>query len=54
MNKNTPFEIYKDEFKEETGKNWNESLSDYIAYLQLKIQEVQLSVLKEFCDKLKK
>ena len=52
MAENTPFEVYKDEFKQTTGREWNESLSDYIAYLQLKVQEQQLVALNELCAKI--
>jgi hypothetical protein len=47
MNANNPFEAYKAEFKETTGRNWNENLSDYILFLQLKVQEQQLVAMKE-------
>ena len=52
MTKDSPFETYKVDFKETTGKNWNENLSDYIAYLQLKVQEQQLVALNELCSKI--
>lgn len=52
MKEESHFEAYKKLFKSETGKDWNESLSDYIAYLQLKVQEQQLVALNELCAKI--
>lgn len=50
MKDKTPFEAYKAEFKETTGRNWNDSISDYIAFMQLKVQEQQLVALNELCS----
>jgi len=52
MSTNIHFDAYKNEFKETTGKDWNENLSDYIAFLQLKVQEAQLVALNELCSKI--
>lgn len=50
---NEPFEVYKEDFKELTKKEWNENLSDYLLFLQWKVQEQQLVVQNELCTRLK-
>ncbi|MCX6234449.1 MAG: hypothetical protein NT175_06945 [Bacteroidetes bacterium] len=50
MNNEEPFEAYKNVFKEATGRNWDENLSDYILFLQLKVQEQQLVAMNQLCN----
>jgi len=48
------FEFYKLGFKELTNKEWDENLSDYLLFLQWKVQEQQLVAQNELCTRLQK
>jgi hypothetical protein len=50
---NEPFEVYKADFKRLTSKEWSESLSDYLLFIQWKVQEQQLVAQNELCARVK-